>query len=57
VTGTYLLPNYEIILKKYIHMAVFPHSIDGKIVACENAEWLVWKTTCHSHIKQRKAAI
>jgi len=26
---------------KNIYMAVFPHSIDVKIVASENAEWLV----------------
>jgi len=36
----HLLPNYEKVLKKKIHMAVFPHGI-GKFLASKNAEWLV----------------
>jgi len=32
---------------KYIYIAVFPHGMDVKIVAIENADWL-WKTTSHS---------
>jgi len=30
-----------------IYIAVFPHGMDVKIVAIENADWL-WKTTSHS---------
>jgi len=29
-------------------MTVFPYGINVKIVASENAEWLVTKTTSHS---------
>jgi len=43
-----LMPNYEIIyIKKYL---IFPHRIDVKIVASENAEWLV---TSENHYSGR----